>query len=145
MKHETFFTTYSDCLCNVDLHALTNFHREGGNVMTVTGVQPSSRFGTFTLNDGSVSGYSPDTKLAGDGSYLNGGFMLMEPTIFDHLDVFNECNLEREVFSKLTASRQVGVFPHNGYWQAIDTERDLQLVTNLYLQNTRPWLSLGAQ
>jgi glucose-1-phosphate cytidylyltransferase len=140
---ENFFVTYSDCLCNVDLAALALAHGGSGKVVTVTGVQPSSRFGTFAIADGEVSGYTMDTKLIGVGGYLNGGYMVMSPGIFDHLDVFNECSLEREVFAKLAAARQVGVFPHVGYWQAVDTERDLQTVTRLYLENKRPWLSLG--
>lgn len=112
VENETFFVTYSDCLCNVDLAALAAAHRAGGKLLTVTGVQPSSRFGTFSMTDGEVAGYNIDTKLTGIGGYLNGGYMAMSPGIFEHLDVFNECNLEREVFSQLAAARQVGVFPN---------------------------------
>jgi len=140
-----FFATYSDCLCNVDLAALLQMHQAGGKLLSITGVQPSSRFGTFSLSDGQVTGYSLDTHLTGLGGYLNGGFMVMEPGIFEHLDIVNECVLEREVFTKLAAARQVGVFPHTGYWQAVDTERDLQTVTRLYTDNQRPWLSLGSR
>lgn len=140
---EDFFVTYSDCLCNVDLAALASTHRASGKVATVTGVQPSSRFGTFAMTGGEVTGYTIDTKLIGVGGYLNGGYIAMSPSIFEHLDVFSECNLEREVFNKLAPAGQIGVFPHAGYWQAVDTERDLQTVTRLYLENKRPWLSLG--
>lgn len=141
--NEDFFVTYCDCLCNVDLAALVASHQNSGKTVTVTGVQPSSRFGTFAMAGDEVTGYTMDTKLTGVGGYLNGGYMVMSPGVFEHLDVFSECNLEREVFSKLAAGRQVGVFPHAGYWQAVDTERDLQMVTQLYLDNKRPWLSLG--
>lgn len=142
LEGERFFVTYSDCLCNVDLAALLQSHQRGGKLVSVTGVQPGSRFGTFALSDGAVTGYSMDTKLAGVGGYLNGGFMVVEPGIFQHLDIVNECTLEREVFAQLAAARQVEVFPHTGYWQAVDTERDLQTVTRLYTENQRPWLSL---
>lgn len=138
-----FFVSYSDCLCNVDLAALVTAHRRSGKIVTVTGVQPSSRFGTFYVNNDEVSSYTIETKLTSVGGFVNGGYMAMSQGIFEHLDVFSECNLEREVFSKLATSRQVGVFPHSGYWQAIDTERDLQEVSQLYLENKRPWLSLG--
>jgi glucose-1-phosphate cytidylyltransferase len=143
VEGETFFVTYSDCLCNVDLSSLKDAHRRGGKLVTVTGVQPSSRFGTFTFEGDDVVGYTVETKLTGVGGYLNGGYMVMEPGIFEHLEVFSECNLEREVFAKLAAQRAVGVFPHNGYWHAVDTERDLQIVTRLFVENKRPWLSLG--
>jgi glucose-1-phosphate cytidylyltransferase len=130
-------------LCNVDLTALRKAHDKSGKIVTVTGVRPTSRFGTFSVNETEVAGYTLDTKLTGVGGYINGGFMLMEPAIFDHLEVFNECKLEREVFTKLAAKRLVGVFPHDGYWQAVDTERDAQIVNQLYVENKRPWLSLG--
>ena len=142
LESEPFFLTYSDCLCSVDLPALLAAHQRGKKLVTVTGVQPPSRFGTFAVSGGEVTGYTLDSKLAGVGGYLNGGFMVMEPDIFDHLDLMNECALERETFAKLTAAHQIGVFPHNGYWQAVDTERDLQTVTQLYTENQRPWLSL---
>lgn len=143
LEGERFFLTYSDCLCNVDLAALVAEHQRSGKLVTVTGVQPPSRFGTFAMQGGEVAGYSLDTKLGGLGGYLNGGFMVMEPGVFDYVDLMNECALERETFAKLTAARQVGVFPHPGYWQAVDTERDLQTVTRLYMENERPWLSLS--
>ncbi len=142
LEAESFFVTYSDCLCNVDLAALRRFHQQEGKLVSVTGVQPGSRFGTFSVSGGAVTSYSLETKLAGVGGYLNGGFMVMEPGIFTHLDLVNECNLEREVFTQLAVARQVGVFPHAGYWQAVDTERDLQTVTALHTGNQRPWLSL---
>lgn len=143
VENEVFFVTYSDCLCNVNLADLAAAHQASGKVVTVAGVQPSSRFGTFSMAGDEVSGYTIDTKMTSVGGYLNGGYMVMNPEIFAHLDVFSECSLEREVFSKLASIREVGVFPHTGYWQAVDTERDLQMVTQLYLENKRPWLSLG--
>jgi glucose-1-phosphate cytidylyltransferase len=126
----------------VDLAALRTAHQKSRKLVTVTGVQPSSRFGVFSLSVGEVTGYTLQSKLTGVGGYLNGGFMIMEPGVFDHLDLMNECMLEQEVFTKLAAAQQIGVFAHNGYWQAVDTERDLQTVTRLYTENQRPWLSL---
>ncbi len=141
LEGEAFFTTYSDCLCNVDLQALANAHRaDPHRVLTVTGVRPPSRFGTFTVRGSAVDGYSAESRLAGVGGFLNGGFMLVEPALFGHLDVFSECSLEREVFTDLAAARKVGVFAHHGYWQAVDTERDIETVSALYLANQRPWL-----
>ncbi|HVZ63783.1 MAG TPA: sugar phosphate nucleotidyltransferase [Lacunisphaera sp.] len=137
---ETFMVSYSDCLCSVDLAALAEAHRAGGRIVTVTGVQPPSRFGTFKVSDDGVVGYTTETKLIGRGGYLNGGFMVMNPGIYSHLDVFNECSLELEVFTALARARQVAVFPHEGYWQAIDTERDIQVVSRLIAENKRPWL-----
>ena len=142
LEGSSFFLTYSDCLCSVDLPALLQAHQRSGKLLTVTGVQPTSRFGTFAVSGEQVTGYTPESKLVGIDGYLNGGFMVMEPGIFEYLDLLSECTLERETFAKLTEMRQIGVFPHSGYWQAVDTERDLQQVTRLYTENMRPWLSL---
>ncbi len=141
VEREPFFVTYSDCLCNVNLQALIAFHRTNGSLLTATGVQPTTRFGTFAMESDVVTGYSLETHVAGMGGYVNGGYMVMDPDIFEHLDVFNECTLEREVFTKLARLGLIGVFPHTGYWQAVDTERDLATVTKFYLGNQRPWLS----
>lgn len=143
LSGDEFFATYSDCLCNVSLRELIEAHRASRKVVTVTGVQPSSRFGTFSTHNGEVVSYTEETKMVGVGGYLNGGYMVMSQRILEHLDVLSECSLEREVFSKLAEEREVGVFPHAGFWHAVDTERDLQMVTELYLENKRPWLSLG--
>ncbi len=87
-----------------------------------------------------VEGYAPDSRLAGRGGYINGGFMVMEPEIFNWVEPFNECVLEREVFDRLAHAGQAAVFPHEGYWQSLDTERDLLQLNALYEDNRRPWL-----
>ena len=139
-----FYLTYSDCLCDVDLAALAERHRRGAHLITVTGVQPTSRFGTFTADaEGRVKGYTERTRFITSERFLNGGFMVVSPTALDRLQVLNECNLEREVFTALASEGLIGVFPHDGYWQAVDTERDLEEVNRLYAANSRPWLPRG--
>lgn len=138
---EPFFTTYSDCLCDVDLNELRNFHNNQGKTITVTGVQATSRFGTFDLMGDRVANYKSDTKFTNGDRYLNGGFMVMNTSIFSYLDVLSECNLERRVFKDLTDGEQMSVYRHDGYWQSVDTERDIDKITGLYLENKRPWLS----
>lgn len=137
---ERFFVTYSDCLCSVNLDLLVRFHEKQRKLVTVTGVQPTSRFGTFFCEGDNVTRYSLDTKMSGIGGYVNGGFMLMESGVFGYVEPFNECNLEREVFEKLAIQKQVAVYPHGEYWHAVDTERDVILLNQQYNQNRRPWL-----
>jgi len=141
LEKESFFTTYSDCLSDVNLNELRNFHNDHGKIITVTGVQATSRFGTFDLMGDKVASYTSDTKLTSGNRYLNGGFMVMKPSVFNHLDVLSECNLEQLVFNELTNNEQLSVFRHDGYWQSVDTERDAVKITRLYLENKRPWLS----
>jgi len=140
IDNETFLISYNDCLCNVNIPDLLTYHRAQGKTITVTGVQPPSRFGTFFTDEVRVTGYSSATKLVGKGGFINGGFMVAEPSLFDYLTPYNECSLEKEVFSQLAQEGQVAVYPHDGYWQAVDTERDMIVLNELYQANKRPWL-----
>jgi glucose-1-phosphate cytidylyltransferase len=138
---ERFLLSYSDCLCNVDLFSLVAAHAARENiVMTVTGVRPPSRFGTFFVEGQRVTRYSLESRLAGVGGYIHGGFMVAEPSIFQYVEPLNECNLEVEVFSRLAQEGKVAVFPHEGYWQPVDGERELLILNEQYRKNIRPWL-----
>ena len=140
VEDETFFISYSDCLCNVNLASLLAYHRSQGKIITVTGVQPPTRFGIFFTKDDQVISYSSTTNLVGKNGFINGGYMVAEPSLFELLDPFNECTLENEVFKQLADDGQVAVYPHDGYWQAVDTERDMLMLNELYQANKRPWL-----
>jgi glucose-1-phosphate cytidylyltransferase len=140
LRDEPFFLAYNDCLGNVSLPSLLAMHTAEQKIITVTGVQPPSRFGTFAVSDGQVTGYSLSTRLTGQGGYINGGFMVANPALFTYVEPFNECSLEREVFERLVEENQVTVFPHDGYWQAVDTERDVLQLNEIYARNERPWL-----
>lgn len=135
-----FWLSYSDCLCNVNLDELAAFHHREETCLTVTGVQPTSRFGAFIAPENKATGYNLNSRLVGRDGYINGGFMLSSVEIFRRLEPFNECKLEREIFARLAQEGLVSVFPHDGYWQAVDTERDLIQLESVYNQNLRPWL-----
>ena len=141
LEGERFFATYSDCLCNLNLTKLLETHGASGKMLTVTGIQPTSRFGSFTTDtSGNVVDYKNEARMTGIGGWIHGGFMVMEPTIFDHVNAFAECSLEKEIFTKLAQLGEVGVFPHAGFWQAVDTERDVNDLNRLFSNNQRPWL-----
>lgn len=140
LEGETFIISYSDCLCNVNITSLLAFHRSQGKIITIIGVQPPSRFGTFITENSQVIGYTSQGKLVGKGGYINGGYMVAEPSLFDFLSPYNESSLEEEVFSQLAKDGQAAIYPHDGYWQAVDTERDIFLLNDLYKNNQRPWL-----
>jgi glucose-1-phosphate cytidylyltransferase len=135
-----FLLSYSDCLCDVNINTLIEFHKQQGAVLTVTGVRPPSRFGTFYVQDRKVTGYSLEARLTGIGGYVNGGFMVVAKSLFDYLEPYSECNLERDIFVRLVQEGKVAVYQHDGYWQAVDTERDLLQLNSLYESNQRPWL-----
>ncbi len=140
-----FLVSYSDCLCNVNINAVIDYHTQSRAVLTVTGVRPPSRFGTFVLENRKVTGYSLDARLSGMGGYVNGGFMVASKQLLNYLEPYNESNLERDTFARLVSEGNVAVYPHDGYWQSIDTERDIQLLNHLYSANQRPWLPSPGQ
>lgn len=140
IEDESFFISYSDCLCNVNMLNLLSFHRSQGKTITVTGVQPLSRFGTFFIENNQVTDYSQTSKLVGSKGCITGGYMVAEPSILEFLNPYSECNLESQVFSQIAKDGKVAIYLHEGYWQAIDTERDLLLLNEFYKNNQRPWL-----
>ncbi len=134
-----FLLTYADCLCNIRVDDLVAYHERHGKMLTVTGVQPQWRFGVFRTTGNEVVSYSAKPHLVSDCGYINGGYMVMEPTIFRHVEPAADCCLEADTFTRLARERRVAIYLHAGYWQAIDGERDLDAVNALALQE-RPWL-----
>lgn len=131
-----FCCTYGDGVGDVDITSLINFHRKSGRLATLTGVQPPGRFGSFQLNGDLVSSFLE--KPQGDGSWINGGFFILEPEIFDFID--GDATIwEREPLEKLAAARQLGIFRHNGFWLPMDTLRDKQELERLWDARKAPW------
>jgi glucose-1-phosphate cytidylyltransferase len=142
LKHDSFHITYSDVLADIDLIKLNNFHQETGKTITVTGAYPPSRFGTFVKKDNKIQ-YSIDKPIQMLESRINGGFMIANDTIFAKLSPVNECCLETEVFDNLIKADELSVFEHDGFWQNVDTERDVEYLQSLYDLNKRPWLGFN--
>lgn len=140
LGNERFLMTYSDCLSDVPLDKLVEFHEKRGKMLTVTGVQPSWRFGVFHNRGGEIVSYTPTPHLVSQFGYINGGYMVAEPALFDHVEPFAESSLEREVFTQLSEAKQIAVYSHGGFWQPVDTERDIEALNNFYRENRRPWL-----
>jgi glucose-1-phosphate cytidylyltransferase len=140
LGQERFLMTYSDCLANVAIDALEEFHRRRGKTLTVTGVQPTWRFGVFNSRGGEIVGYTPTAHLMSQFGFINGGYMIAEPAIFEHVEPFAECSLECDAFPRLAEAQQIAVYQHDGFWQAVDAERDIEALNAIYWQNRRPWL-----
>jgi glucose-1-phosphate cytidylyltransferase len=141
LKYDPFFITYSDVLADVNINNLLEFHKNSGKTLTVTGVNPPSRFGTFYMNE--ELRYDPRARLEMHMSRINGGFMVANENIFEKLSPISECNLETEVFNALVVEKQIGVWKHDGFWQNVDTERDVEYLQSLYEVNKRPWLGIN--
>ena len=143
LRHEPFFIAYSDILSDVKLDQLLENHKASKSVLTITGVNPPSRFGTFYLKNNTVSGYNPTAMLDMKEARINGGFMVAEAELFQKLSPITECNLETEVFELLTNEDQLNIFIHDGFWQNVDTERDQDFLNHQYEINKRPWLGIN--
>lgn len=134
---EPFFLTYGDGLSTVDLHALEKFHREQGKIATVTAIQPGGRFGVLDIGeDSGVKRFAE--KDIEDGGWINGGFMVLEPQIFDYIE--NDSTVfERAPLEKLAAQGQLNAYKHRGFWKCMDTLRDKEGLEYLWNRGEAPW------
>ncbi|CAN5672482.1 glucose-1-phosphate cytidylyltransferase [soil metagenome] len=133
---ETFCFTYGDAVADIDLDALQAHHRSAGQLATVTAVQPPGRFGMLTLGDAGVEGFAE--KPTGDGNWINGGYFVLEPDIFDYIDG-DGTHWEGDPMERLVAERQLGAYRHDGFWQPMDTLRDKTHLEHLWATGAAPW------
>jgi glucose-1-phosphate cytidylyltransferase len=136
LDDEPFCFTYGDGLCNVDIKKSIEFHKNNGGVGTVTAVQPPGRFGALELDDTNVLKFQEKPK--GDSGWINGGFFVFEPKIFDYIE--NDSTiLERAPLEGLANTGKLGAYRHTGFWQGLDTLRDRNELDSLWNDGTAPW------
>lgn len=137
VEDQTFFLTYGDGLCNVNINDLLSFHKSHKSALTVTAVQPPGRFGTMN-----VSGESKVTtfqeKPKGDGNWCNGGFFVCDSPVFDEISG-NEAIWEREPMENLAKKNEIIAYKHNDFWHPMDTLRDKLHLDNLWKTGKAPW------
>lgn len=136
---EPFLMTYGDGVCDVDLNALIRQHRNSGKLVTLTGVQPGGRYGVLDLDETGVAVSGFREKAKEDGGWINGGFMVMEPAVFNYLSGMENCVLEREPMERLAREGKLGIYKHNGFWQCMDTQRDRGRLETLWSSGSAPW------
>lgn len=136
---EPFMLTYGDGVSNVDLNSLLAQHRESGKVVTLTGIQPGGRFGVLDLDEGSNTVIGFREKAKEDGGWINGGFMVAQPELFDYLSTDESCILERAPLETLAQEGKLGIYKHNEFWQCMDTQRDKSHLENLWYAKAAPW------
>jgi glucose-1-phosphate cytidylyltransferase len=135
----SFCFTYGDGVADIDISAVVEFHRSRGKLATLTAVQPPGRYGTVSfLQDepGSVQDFleKPD----GDGGWINGGFFVLEPGVFDLIEG-DQSSWEGAPMIQLAQDRQLSAYKHHGFWRAMDTLRDKQLLDGLWESSQAPW------
>jgi glucose-1-phosphate cytidylyltransferase len=134
--NETFMVTYRDSLGDINIKALTAFHRSHGRLATITAVRPPARFGGLVLDGDRVLEFT-EKPQTGEG-WINGGFFVFEPGVFDYLKD-DQTILERDPLERLAADGQLMVFRHHGFWQPMDTLREKQLLESLWAGGSVPW------
>ncbi len=122
--NERFMLTYGDGVCDIDMEAQLKFHESNGAAVTMSIVQPGSRFGMIELDENNrVSEFTEKPKE--DGAWINGGFFICEPKAFEYLpDQADDVMWERSPLEKLTADGELAAYRHHGFWKCMDTLRD---------------------
>lgn len=134
---EAFMLTYGDGVSDIDFRALYAFHRSRGKTGTVSAVRPSSRFGEIIVRDGMAVRFSEKPQTT--EGLVNGGFFVFNRKFFKYLSDDSDCYLEREPLEQLAADRQLAVNVHTGFWQCMDTQRELDLLNQLWKNGNAPW------
>ena len=133
---DTFCVTYGDGLSNIDINNLVAFHKEKKSIATLMAVHPPERFGVLDLNGDYVSEFHE--KHSGESSWVNGGFFVFEPEIFDYLQD-DSTILERTPLETLAKENKLTAFKHNGFWYAMDTLRERKYLEKLWESQKPPW------
>ena len=133
---DTFCVTYGDGLSDIDINHLTSFHKEKKSLATLTAIHPPERFGVLNLSGDYVMQFHE--KHAGKDSWINGGFFIFEPKIFDYLQD-DSTVLEKTPLETLAKEKKLAAFKHNGFWHPMDTIRDKKYLENLWTSNSAPW------
>jgi glucose-1-phosphate cytidylyltransferase len=132
----TFLLTYGDGLCDVNLSDVIAFHRRHGKLMTLTAVRPPARFGTMVFDGGHVAQFAE--KVQTEEGWINGGFFVCEPGVFDYLGD-DTTVLEEAPFKRLVADGQLEAYTYDGFWQCMDTLRDKNYLDELWQGGAAPW------
>lgn len=136
--HEPFMLTYGDGVSNVNIAALLEYHKKNNKLATLTAVQPSGKFGALDINDNNeITSFKEKPK--GDGAWINGGFFVCEPSVFEYIREGDETVWERGPLEGLASDEKLNAFKHEGFWQPMDTLRDKNELEKLWAQGQAPW------
>jgi len=136
VEDNTFCFTYGDGLSDVNISNLIKFHKNKKRIATITSVQPPGRFGLVDIHDDKISKFIE--KPSGDGNWINGGYFVLEPKVFDYIEG-DSTIWERKPLEKLASEDQLSAYKHSGFWQPLDTLRDKNRLEELWNSGKAPW------
>lgn len=135
---ETFMLTYGDGVADINVKKLLEHHKNSKKIATLTSVQPTGKFGAINIEDnGIVSSFSEKPK--GDGAWINGGFFVLEPEVFNYIQNDENTIWEREPLEHLARDNELNAYKHKGFWKPMDTLRDKIELTDMWMTGRAPW------
>jgi glucose-1-phosphate cytidylyltransferase len=137
IKGDTFMLTYGDGVSDINLDKLLKFHHSHGKVATITAVHPPARFGELDIVDGHVSVFSEKPQTSAGG--INGGFQVYNRRMFEYLTDDDKCALEHKPLQDLVKDNELMAYEHEGFWQCMDTVRELTILRDLWDSGQAPW------
>lgn len=135
---ESFMLTYGDGVSDVNIEALVRFHQSHGKAMTMTSAQPDGRFGALNIEENNSVSYFLE-KPKGDGGWINAGFFVCEPKVFDYITEGDGTIFEQAPLQNLAKDGEIYTFKHEGFWKPMDTLRDKQQLQKLWEEKKAPW------
>ena len=136
--NEPFLLTYGDGVADVDISAVVASHQESKKLATLTSIQPNGRFGSLEIeDDGKVLSFQEKPK--GEGGWINGGFFVLQPEIFDYIPDREDAIWEQEPLKQLASEGQLNAYMHHGFWHCMDTLKDKDELNKMWAENKAPW------
>ena len=137
VKSDNFHLTYGDGVSNINLNELDRFHMKHGNIGTITGVHPPSRFGEMVIEGDNVIHFEEKPQLS--TGIINGGFFVFNRKFFDYLASDDKCDFEFGPLQRIASEKELKVFKHDGFWQCMDTIRERDYLNSLWESGSPPW------
>lgn len=135
---EPFLLTYGDGVADVNINKIIESHKQSGKLCTMTAVQPSGRFGALVIKDDNII-TTFEEKPLGDNSWVNGGFFVCEPKVFDYIEDGDDITFEKAPLENLARDKQLNAYKHYGFWRPMDTIKDKKDLTEMWMNNNAPW------
>ena len=137
LEDDVNMLTYGDGVADVNISQLLEYHRSHGKILTLTGVRPPSRFGELLISDGRVLSFEEKPQIS--SGMINGGFMVFNKKLLSYLTPDKDCDFEFGVLEELAKKGEIMVYEHHGFWECVDTERDLKHLNKLWQENKAAW------
>ncbi|MCW2279264.1 sugar phosphate nucleotidyltransferase [Heliophilum fasciatum] len=137
IDEDNFMLTYGDAVSDINLDDLLRFHQEKGKIATVTGSRARSGYGIMKLQNDIAVDFQEKPILEG---WINAGFFVLNKKVFDYISDDDRCVWEEEPLRRLVQDQELAVYQHAGFWQSVDSVKDLQAINELWNQNIRPWV-----